>query len=572
VKWYKRFTVVIGNPPYTNYGQLNKIPFILELLQDFKRGLGEKKLNLDDDFIKFIRFGQFAIQQSGVGVFGMVTNSTFLDGITHRRMREYLLESFNCGAVLDLHGSATKKETCPDGSKDENVFEIKQGVAVSILARTPEAARRSLHFGELWGLQDTKYQRLESTTRLSQTEIVVAAPNYFFVPKSVENAEEYERGISVKDAFCESGPGIKTERDNVGIQQTRSDMEAVIADFKTMPVEALRTKYELGEDSRDWKVINAKADVRENDNADRIRPVQYRPFDFQWTWYSGKTRGFIGTPGFRIGSHMSKGPNLGFVTSRTVYGPDSWRDALVTNTICEFGIMATRPGNTAPVFPLYLYEETLAFDVGHKSIGAAQGLSKRPNFTPTFLKAIASALQLPQKGEHGLPAGLTPEDIFHYAYAVFHSPGYRSRYAEFLKIDFPRLPLTGNLELFRALARLGGELTALHLLESPKLAQPITEFIGGRHPEVEKISWSRNTVWVDKAQTTGFQGVRADVWNFHIGGYQVCEKWLKDRKGRTLTKDDLAHYQKIVVALSETIRLMAEIDEVIEQHGGWPLK
>ena len=141
---------------------------------------------------------------------------------------------------------------------------------------------------------------------------------------------------------------------------------------------------------------------------------------------------------------------------------------------------------------------------------------------------------------------------------MFHSPGYRSRYAEFLKIDFPRLPLTGNLELFRALARLGGELTALHLLESPKLDKPITEFIGGRNPEVEKISWSRNTVWVDKAQTTGFQGVREDVWNFHIGGYQVCEKWLKDRKGRTLSKDDIAHYQKIVVALSETIRLMAK--------------
>ncbi len=541
------------------------------MLQDFKRGLGERKLNLDDDFIKFIRFGQFAIQQSGVGVLGMVTNSTYLDGITHRRMRECLLESFNCGAVLDLHGSATKKETCPDGSKDENVFEIKQGVAISILARTLGKERNSLRFGELWGLQDAKYQRLESAVRLSSIEVEVAAPNYFFVPKSVENAEEYERGMSVKDAFRESGPGIKTERDSVGIQQTRSDMEAVIADFNSMSVEALRMKYDLGEDSRDWKVINAKADVRANDNAERIRSVQYRPFDFQWTWYSGRTRGFIGTPGYRIGSHMSKGPNLGLVTSRTVYGPDLWRDALVTNTICEFGIMATRPGNTAPVFPLYLYEEALeGFDVGHTSIGAVQGFSKRPNFTPTFLNAIASALQLPQRGEHGLPGDLTPEDIFHYTYAVFHSPGYRSRYVQFLKIDFPRVPLTGELDLFRVLAQLGGELTTLHLLESPKLAQPITELVGSRNPEVEKISWSQHTVWVNKAQTTGFQGVREDVWNFHIGGYQVCEKWLKDRKGRTLSKDDIVHYQKIVVALSETIRLMAEIDRVIDAHGGWP--
>jgi predicted helicase len=162
------------------------------------------------------------------------------------------------------------------------------------------------------------------------------------------------------------------------------------------------------------------------------------------------------------------------------------------------------------------------------------------------------------------------EDIFHYIYSVLHSPTYRSRYSAFLKIDFPRLPLTANLELFRTLARLGGELTALHLLESPRLARPMTEFIGGRNPEVEKVSWSRDTVWVDKSQTAGFRGVREHVWNFHIGGYQVCEKWLKDRKGRKLTKDDITHYQKIVVAISETARLMKEIEAAIDRHGGWP--
>jgi predicted helicase len=169
-----------------------------------------------------------------------------------------------------------------------------------------------------------------------------------------------------------------------------------------------------------------------------------------------------------------------------------------------------------------------------------------------------------------MPKGITPVEIFHYAYGVFYSPSYRSRYAEFLKIDFPRLPLTGNLELFHTLARLGGELVALHLLEALTLDNPITEYVGGRNPEVEKVSWSKNTVWLDKAQTTGFKGVREDVWNFHIGSYQVCEKWLKDRKGYNLSADDRAQYQKIVVALSETIRLMAEIDVVIENHGGWP--
>jgi predicted helicase len=170
-----------------------------------------------------------------------------------------------------------------------------------------------------------------------------------------------------------------------------------------------------------------------------------------------------------------------------------------------------------------------------------------------------------------------PEDIFHYAYAVFYSPSYRSRYAEFLKIDFPRLPLTSNLALFRELFRLGGELTALHLLESPKLDKPITEFIG-KSKEVTKIGWTDDTVWINASGTrgsttagsSGFRGVPEAVWNFHIGGYQVCEKWLKDRKGRTLTAEDITHYHKIIIALTETIRLMAEIDEVIETHGGWP--
>lgn len=193
-----------------------------------------------------------------------------------------------------------------------------------------------------------------------------------------------------------------------------------------------------------------------------------------------------------------------------------------------------------------------------------------PNLSPAFLGAIATTLKLPQESAHGLPQGLTSEDIFQYAYAVFHSPGYRRRYAEFLKIDFPRLQLTENVNLFRALARLGAELVTLHLLESPKLDKFFTTYIGPANPEVVKVSHAHDTVWLDNGQKVGFKGVSKVVWEFHIGGYQVCEKWLKDRKGRTLSKDDITHYQKIVVALSETMRIMAEIDKVIEAHGGWP--
>jgi predicted helicase len=226
---------------------------------------------------------------------------------------------------------------------------------------------------------------------------------------------------------------------------------------------------------------------------------------------------------------------------------------------------AVSPFDNVSFFPLYIYPDPRS---SQRTLGIHG--DRRANFVPSFLRTLCTSLGLTPNGRDGLPAGQTPEDIFHYAYAVFHSPGYRIRYAEFLKIDFPRLPLTGSLDLFRALARLGGELTTLHLLESPTLDKPATEFIGGRSPVVEKIQWSEDTVWVDKAKTIGFKGVPEDVWNFHIGGYQVCEKWLKDRKGRTLTAEDIAHYHKIVISLTETIRLMKEIDAVIEKHGGWP--
>jgi predicted helicase len=232
---------------------------------------------------------------------------------------------------------------------------------------------------------------------------------------------------------------------------------------------------------------------------------------------------------------------------------------LVTNGLLIDGVFSIDSKGRETLFPLF---QTTAGS-------QASFFEAQSNLNPTFVQKFQGLY--PKEASE-----LTPEDIFHYAYGVFHSPGYRSRYAEFLKIDFPRLPLTGKLELFRALARLGGELVALHLLESPKLDHPITEFVSSSLrapssslPAVEKVSWSKNTVWLDKAQTTGFKGVREDVWNFHIGGYQVCEKWLKDRKGRKLSFDDLFHYQKIVVALKETMRLMEDIDSLIP---AWPVE
>lgn len=276
---------------------------------------------------------------------------------------------------------------------------------------------------------------------------------------------------------------------------------------------------------------------------------------------------------------MLPGQNIGLIATRQTQ--EKW-DVLTTMDLCGHKSCAAYDINS--LFPLYIYDEELSFDLRSKEAGIVKATNRRPNFTDTFLKILATTLQLPQKA-YGLPSGLAPEDIFHYIYAVFYSPGYRTRYAEFLKIDFPHLPLTGSIELFKGLAKLGAELVALHLMESPKVKKPITKFVGPKDligatdPTVEKASYSDETVWLDKAKTIGFEGVSEELWNFHIGGYQVCEKWLKDRQakggknprpGRVLTKEDRDHYQGIIVALSETIRLMAEIDQVIDQYGGWP--
>jgi len=262
------------------------------------------------------------------------------------------------------------------------------------------------------------------------------------------------------------------------------------------------------------------------------------------------------------------GTNIGLISSRAV-NDLAFAHCFVTREPVDKIFISSKTSTNAYVFPLFLSDDDGLF-----------AESPRPNLSNAFLARLSAAVGLERVGEYGMPQDVPAEHIFQFAYAVLHSPAYRERYGEFLRIDFPRLPLTTNLVLFRRLAELGGELIAVHLLESPTLDQPVTTYVGASNPTVERIGWSNDTVWIDApatrkgepsiAGTAGFVGVSVEVWNFHVGGYQVCEKWLKDRKGRTLSIEDTILYQKIIVSLSETLRLMNEVDEVIEKHGGWP--
>jgi hypothetical protein len=574
IKRHKRFTVVIGNPPYSNFGMLNKNPFILGLLEDYKRGLNEKKINLDDDFIKFMRFAQATLTTARAGTLGFITNNVYLDGMTHRRMRQSLLESFSSAWLLDLHGSTKKLETSQDSGKEENVFDIQQGVSIGLFARKPASTKTLAVHADFWGTRESKYRLLHSQNYATSAwnTIKPTSPHFFFVPKDFSCGAEYDAFYSLGDVFSVFQNGLKTDRDDLFFDFNRDDLEQRIRMFYSKKYDAKFVEQFSIHPSSSYDI-----EARRNQTLfapTKIHQCLYRPFDFRWLYYDPN---LTSRPASKVMRHQLAGHNLALVCLR-----QTRRNEEGTFFVCRHLINkdAVSLFDIGTVFPLFLYEEKITHDNGQKEIGFAQAQSKRPNFGNNFLKIIETALRLPKDDAHFLPVGLTPEDIFHYIYAVFHSPGYRTRYAEFLKIDFPRVPLPGSLDLFRDLAKLGGELVALHLLESPLLDTPRTEFVGA-NGVVSKVTYTPDhggTVWIDgggtkkapKPGSSGFRPVPENVWNFHIGGYQVCEKWLKDRKGRTLSTDDIAHYHKIVIALTETIRLMAEIDEVIGSHGGWP--
>ncbi len=382
----------------------------------------------------------------------------------------------------------------------------------------------------------------------------------------------------MREAFIVSGNAIKTERDRVSIHFTKERIRRAVEDFRQLDESALRQKFDLEQDSRDWKVASAKADVLAHRGPECFRPILYRPFDLRFTWYSGQSKGFIGTPGHALMRHLLAGENLGLITLRQTRRSEAGTFLVGRGLINKDAVSIFDIGT---VFPLYLYGDG---DRKTKGGGGTMLMSlfepaaayggRRANLNPKFVEDLTQRLGLKwvpvDRGD--LKKIVGPEDVFHYAYAVFHSPMYRTRYAEFLKVDFPRLPLTSDLQLFRALAGKGAELVTLHLMESPGLNDFITEFPMKGDNEVERAQYtdSDQRVWINATQYFG--GVPKPVWDFHVGGYQVCEKWLKDHKARKLTYDDLQHYQKIVVALQETIRLMAETDLVIQNHGGWPIK
>lgn len=584
--------VVLGNPPYSGHSA-NKGEWISGLLRgkDTVSGnatsnyfevdghpLGEKNPKwLNDDYVKFIRFAQWRIERTGYGVLAFITNHGYLDNPTFRGMRQSLMETFDDLYLLDLHGNAKKKERCPDGSEDKNVFDIQQGVSIGIFVkRSGKTKTCTVRHADLWGSRDSKYKWLWENDIASTIWDLLrpSTPHYFLTPKDTTMQPEYDAGWSVVQAMPINSVGIATARDALTIGWNTDEVWHRVVDFTQIAEEEARAKYKLGADAQDWHIKTAQLDVlNSGPKQHNIVPIYYRPFDVRFTYYTGQSRGFICRPRNEVMTHMLKGENVALLTSRLTKG-EKFAHAQVTQNIAEVICMSSKTSNNGFLFPLYLYPnntpKNTLFDED-ETTDAPGG--RRPNLAPEFIADFSTKLGMSfiPDGKGDRTATFGPEDVFSYMYAVFHSPTYRTRYAEFLRIDFPRLPLTSNPELFRELCTLGDQLVSLHLMETRGTNLPGYPVEGDN--TVENVRYSDTTpgrVYINSTQY--FEPVPSEVWNFHIGGYQVAQKWLKDRKGRKLEYDDLKHYQSIIAALSATIRIMAEIDTIIGQHGCFPIK
>ncbi|MFA5623765.1 MAG: type ISP restriction/modification enzyme [Bradymonadales bacterium] len=551
---------VMGNPPYA-VSSSNKGDWIQDLTADYKKDLNERKINLDDDYIKFIRYGQYLIDKNNSGVLAYVSNHSFLDGITHRRMRQSLLESFDKIYIIDLHGNSRKKETCPDGSVDENVFDIKQGVSINIFVKSKKKKAKTLskvYHAELYGKREYKYEFLSSKelSMVNFTQLMPMPDNYFFEPKDFSKEKAYMSGFAIHELFINYSSGIETQKDSVAIQFNRAEMLAVIDDFLKLEVNEIHQKYNI-KDGRDWKIDWAKRDVM-HFNKDNIHKIQYRPFDYRYTYFSALTKGFIAYPRYEIMKHILQ-DNIALIAKRG-FAPDNSTPCFITMHMVDRRMWTCSGMQGAEsVFPLYIYSDTSTH---------YYKIERKPNFNSEIVRNISQKLKLPFSPEKEEDRNsFAPLDLLDYIYAVLHSPTYRQSYKEFLKIDFPRLPYPSDTKIFWALVDLGSKLRRLHLMETSALSPIKSRYPVAGSNRVDKkirfIAEPKNThgrVYINDTQY--FDLVSKVAWNFYIGGYQPAQKWLKDRRDRSLSFDEIQHYQKILLAFDETAVLKQKIDSL----------
>lgn len=540
IKNEKPIMVVLGNPPYSGISS-NETKYANSLVEGYKvepggqQKLQERKHWLNDDYVKFIAFAERMIEKTGEGIVAMITAHGYIDNPTFRGMRWHLRNTFDKIYVIDLHGNSNKKETSPDGGKDENVFDIKTGVAIIVGIKKQKSVKdkklAQVYQADFFGTRKIKFETLDTASVESiKWNSILESADLWKVEGKGKN--DYQKGFSVTELFSISNTGVCSQRDEIAINNSFEGMKKTLDDFLYLSESEIRNKYKLKKDGRDWTVKTAKEDVVNFDaNSELIRKIDYRPFDTRYTFFTRKSRGFLAYPRGDVFKHLEK-DNISILVNKAVKNKTGFHHILVSKNLPDLHLFETA---NASIYasPLYLYAE--------------QG-EKVPNLKKDIWEEIDRIV-----------GQTTPENILDYIYAVLHSPSYREKYKEFLKIDFPRVPYPKDKNTFKRLVKLGSELRSLHLLESPKVNKFITTYPVAGSDVVEKPVYRNGNVFINGNQYFG--KVSESAWNFYIGGYQPAQKWLRDRKDRVLTNTDIEHYQKMIIVLTETNRIMKEIDK-----------
>ena len=546
---------VIGNPPYSGESA-NKGEWIMDLMDAYKKEPGgRERLNernpkwINDDYVKFIRFAEHLILKNGEGVLGFITNHGYLDNPTFRGMRWHLLDTFDKIYVLDLHGNSKKKEVTPDGKPDKNVFDIQQGVSIiiGVKKRTHDKGKKPLaevFHSELWGDRASKYEALWAnglTGELWQ-KLEHRAPQYPLTRRDYGLDAAYQAGFGVQEFMPVNSVGIVTARDALTIDIDKSKLWERVQDFVVLDPEVARTKYALGKDVQDWSVSMAQADVRASLGENFVCPISYRPFDNRWIYYTGNSRGFVCRPREEIMRQMYFG-NLAIGFTRTIEGGRAFADVLVFDKPITHHSLSIKEVNS--LSPLYLYATEQDLDK-----------TRRVNFDDKLYKHLQTLAKQPERG--------TPDELatFDYIYGVLHCPVYRETYSEFLKLDFPRIPWPDSPVEFWNVSDKGNQLRRLHLMDPAAIGETPYPFKGDGDSVVDKARYEGGKAWINETQY--FDAAPEVAWGFYIGGYQPAQKWLKDRKGRALSFEDVKHYQRILKILSETDRIMQTITMSLE--------
>jgi predicted helicase len=538
---------VIGNPPYA-VSSNNKGEWIEKLLIDYKKDLNEKSYNsLSDDYVKFIRYGQHFIDRNGSGILAYISNNSFVDGIVFRQMRKSLLNSFDKIYILDLHGNSKKKEVSPDGTSDQNVFDIMQGVSINILVKTCNKKKDSIgevHHFDLYGSRSEKYSFLEQkkVENTDWTVLDLFKPEYYFVNKNYSDSDNYLTGFKIDDIFKVYGPGVETGLDKLFVSNDKQDLISTFSELSSKSEEAFK-KFNI-ENKSTFKIKNKLLETDFESINNSIVTYQYKVFDFKYLVY---LKDILRRADYNVFKHIGS-ENYYLTMMRKCVDTNSFKSILVSKHIIDKNLYSFQSYS----FPLYTKLATEQYTLNDKSV-------RTPNLSPTFINKLCESLGLTFSDEkNNNYSTFAPIDILDYIYAVLHSPTYREKYKEFLKIDFPRVPYPKDASTFWSLVEKGGAIRALHLLESPLLDTFITTYPESGTNQVGKVRYDNGKVYINETQY--FDKVPQIAWEFYIGGYQPAQKWLKDRKDRVLTFEDILHYQKIIIALTETDRLMKEID------------